>query len=111
MSNLCTEQYSATAFALLKSDLGFFDSKIPPALESHLIDLLRFAQRALLEECHIVLVPDDIYDDQLQAMYAAWLYRNKATGAGKTQALKDAIRNRQVRNATSDTQDSTEESA
>ena len=38
-------------------------------------------------------------DDQLLAVYADYLYRKRATGVPKPDMLKDAIRNRQVRNA------------
>lgn len=91
--------YSDAALSLLKADLGFFETKIPSVLEDYLGDLLRYSQKTLREECGIKLTPDDIYDDQLLAMHAAWLYRNRATGAGKSPMLIDAIRNRQVRNA------------
>ena len=39
---------------------------------------------------------DDLY---LLAMYAAWLYRNRVTGAAKSEMLRGAMRNRQVNGA------------
>ena len=107
MDNANETKCSALALSLLKADLGYFDSKIPDAIEANLNDLLCIAQRALKEECRIELADDDVYDAQLQSMYAAWLYRNKATGAGKPPMLKDAIRNRQVRNATANEEGAT----
>lgn len=92
---------SEVALQLLKSDLGFFDSDLGQPFVDYLKSLLYFAQRALLEQNDIVLKQDDIYDDQLCAMYAAWVYRNRATGAGKTQMLKDEIKARQVGSALS----------
>lgn len=85
--------------SLLKASLGYFDSELPPALEKYLKDLLNYADQRLREDCGIELIPGDISDDQLKAMYADWIYRNRATGAGKTEMLKDAIRNRQVGSA------------
>ena len=92
----CNYVPSGTALQLLKSDLGFFGSGLDPDITAYLKDLLCCAQRALLEQNGIVLKQDDIYDDQLCAMYAAWGYRNRATGAGKTQMLKDEIKARQL---------------
>lgn len=97
-------QYSDLALGFLKADLGYFDSVIPGAIESNLIDLLCVAGQNLLEECHIPLDPNNVCDAQLQSMYAAWLYRSRASGASKPPMLKDAIRNRQMRNATRDTE-------
>jgi hypothetical protein len=87
---------SGVALQLLKSDLGFFGSDLDESVTTYLTDLLYYSQRALLEQNGIVLKQDDIYDDQLCAMYAAWVYRNRATGAGKTQMLKDEIKARQL---------------
>ena len=91
--------HSVVALTLLKSSLGYFDSNLEPAVESYLQDLLVYARKALQEECKIMLIPGDLYDDQLLAMYADYLYRKRATGVPKPDMLKDAIRNRQVRNA------------
>ena len=97
----CNYVPSGVALQLLKADLGFFGSDLDPDITAYLKDLLCYAQRALLEQNGITLKQDDTYDDQLCAMYAAWVYRNRATGAGKTQMLKDEIKARQVGSALS----------
>lgn len=86
------------AFSFLKADLGFFDSTIPAELESYLQGLL-FTAREDLGRAGIPLFAGTADDDQLQAMYAAWLYRSRNNGQGKPEMLKSAIRNRQVNNA------------
>lgn len=93
--------HSDAAVGMLKANLGFFDSKLPAVMESHLISLLdkAFADFA---EMKIFLQPGTLSDDFDQAAYAAWLYRNSATGAGKTEMLKSIIRNRQVNTALKD---------
>ena len=52
-----------------------------------------------LARAGINLVPGQLYDDQLQVMYAAWLYRKASEGAAKPPMLIQEIRNRQVENA------------
>lgn len=94
-----TNETNTVALGLLKSSLGFFDTALDPNVEQYLKSLIGFAERALAEECRIMLTPGDIYDDTLIAMYADWLYRKRATGAAKPLMLKDAIRNRQTRDA------------
>jgi hypothetical protein len=100
--------YSTAALNLLKADLGYYDSTIPPAVESHLIDLLDVARQRLCNQCGIVLVEEDLSDTQLVASFAAWLYRSRVTGAAKPEGLKDDIRNRQVNGALKSTQAETE---
>ena len=93
--------YSDTAVALLKADLGFFGTQIPADLETYLLSLLEkaFADFGRME---IQLQPGTMDDDFDQATYAAWLYRNRATGADKTEMLKSIKRNRQVSQALTD---------
>ena len=93
-----TFHHSDTAEALLKANLGFFSSPIHPDLETYLLSLLdkSFAD---FGEMEIYLQPGKLSDDFDQATYAAWLYRNGPTGAGKTEQLKSIIRNRQVNQA------------
>lgn len=88
------------ALAFLKADLGFFGSEIPPDLASYLQGLLFTAREDLLR-AGIQLKSGEADDDQLQAMYAAWLYRSRITGQGMPEMLKSEIRNRQVHNVTS----------
>ena len=93
--------YSDAAVGMLKANIGFFDTAIPAALETHLLYLLNKAY-ADFSDMQIVLQPGTLSDDFDQAAYAAYLYRSSATGAGKTEMLKSIIRNRQVRNALND---------
>ena len=48
----------------------------------------------------IVLSPGMLEDDMDQMTYAAYLYRHGVTGAGKTEMLRQIIRDRKVRAAT-----------
>lgn len=88
------------ALSFLKADLGFFGTTVPPDLESYLQGLL-FTARQDLARDGIPLESGKADDDQLQAMYAAWLYRNRIACTGKPEMLTTAIRNRQVHRATS----------
>ena len=93
------DQFSPAALSILKSSLGFFGAALDADVEAHLKNCLNAASRELEEECGIVLTHGDIYDDNLQASYALWLYTKRRTGEGKPQMLSRAIRNRQVCNA------------
>lgn len=86
------------ALSLLKADLGFFSAEIPVDLETYLTSLLTTARKELAR-IRIVLNPCDVSDAQLQAMYAAWLYRKRTDGPGKPPMLQNAIRNRHVSGA------------
>lgn len=96
-----TPNYSDTAVALLRANLGFFNSQIPTDLEVYLLSLLEKAF-ADFGEMNIHLQPGTLADDFDQSTYAAWLYRNAATGADKTEMLKSIKRNRQVNQALKD---------
>lgn len=98
--------YSEAAMALLKADLGFFGSALPADLESYLRTLLEKAFSDFRDIMEIHLQPGALSDDFDQSTYAAWLYRNRATGNDKTVMLKSIVRNRQVSQALN-----TEESA
>ena len=87
--------YSETAEALLLANLGFYDTAIPEALRNYLKSLLNLAHREL-QRAGIILATGDLYDDQLQSMYAAWLYRNASKGLAKPPMLAQEIRDRQV---------------
>lgn len=91
-------KYSPAAAALLRANLGFFDSDIPPELETYLYQLLEYAYDDFAEK-NIFLSPGVLKDDMDQMILAAWMYRNSVTGAGKHEMLKSIIRNRQVGNA------------
>lgn len=86
---------SPAAMALLRANLGFFDSEIPLELENYLESLLVYAHDDF-GEMKIFLQPGVLKDDMDQMVYAAWMYRNGVTGGGKNEVLKSIIRNRQV---------------
>lgn len=94
--------YSDTAVALLKADLGFFNTAIPADLETYLLSLLEKSVVDFRDIMGIPLQPGKLSDDFDQSTYAAWLYRNRATGADKTEMLKSIKRNRQVSQALAD---------
>ena len=87
--------YSDTAVALLKANLGYYGT-IPNEVEAYLTSLLEYANTRLAATAQIHLTPGNLYDDQLQVMYAAWLYRKGGEGAEKPPMLKDAIRDYQI---------------
>ena len=87
--------YSETAVALLKANLSYYGT-IPQEVEKYLTHLLAYASRRLEQTAGIKLTPGDLYDDQLQVMYAAWLYRTGGEGSEKPPMLKEAIRDYQV---------------
>ena len=90
--------YSEAAVALLKANLGYF-GQIPNEVETHLRSLLDYSYRRLGRTAGIYLNPGELYDDQLQVMYAAWLYRKGGEGAEKPPMLKEAIRDYQISTA------------
>lgn len=90
--------YSNTAVALLKANLGYY-GEIPSEVETYLLSLLDYAFRRLLLTAGIHLTPGDLMDDQLQVMYAAWLYRKGGEGTAKPPMLQEAIRDYQVSKA------------
>ena len=94
-------KFSQTAMELLKSNLVFFGSKVPPDLDVYLESLLDYAHDDF-ERMGIRLIKGTIKDDMDQAVHAAWMYRNGVTGANKNEMLKAIIRNRQVGQALAD---------
>lgn len=90
-----TQNHSENAVMLLKANLGYFGD-VPTDVELYLVNLLDYAFQRLAETAEIHLKPGDIYDDLLQVMYAAWLYRKGSDGAEKPPMLKEAIRDYQV---------------
>lgn len=93
------KNYSDAAVALLKADLGFFGSELPDDLDQYLLGLLEKAFADFRDIMDIHLQPGTLSDDFDQSTYAAWLYRNRATGADKTTMLRSIVRNRQVSQA------------
>ena len=92
-------QFSPAAFALLRANLGYYDTVIPEDLESYLLQLLVYAYGAFAG-MGIQLSPGTLADDMDQMTYAAYLFRHGVTGAGKTEMLRQIIRDRKVRRAT-----------
>ena len=92
-----SETFRSEALALLKANVG--NLRPPLEIEQLMLNCIDTAGAALLdakisldENC-----PDDLH---LLAMYAAWLYRNRSSGAGKPEMLRSTMRNRQVSEAT-----------
>lgn len=94
---------SEAALALLRANLGFYNTDVPTDLAAYLVYLLEYAYDAFFD-IGISLFPGELTDDMDQMTYAAWMYRNGTTGSGKTQQLRDIIRNRQVRKAMEEAQ-------
>lgn len=90
-----------TALALMKTDLGYFDSAIPAALETYLSSTLDSAA-AKIARAKIELVPGNVDDDLFLSMYAAWMYRKRTEGLAMPEMLRAEIRNRQVDDALAD---------
>ena len=93
-----------TALALLKADLGYFDSAIPAALETYLSSVLDSAA-AKISRAKIDLDPGNVDDDLFLSMYAAWMYRKRTEGLAMPQMLRAEIRNRQVDDALAELED------
>lgn len=91
-------KYSETAVVLLRANLGYYGSTIPDDLLAYLKSLLETAFLRL-GRANIHLTPGNLYDDELQVMYAAWLYRKRIEGTAKPESLTQEIRDRQVEQA------------
>lgn len=87
---------TAAALGMLEANVGLL--RPPAEIEDFMVSCLRTAI-ADLERAKIVLDVENIDDLHLLAMYAAWLYRNRVTGAAKPEMLRGAMRNRQVSGA------------
>lgn len=85
------------ALSLLKGDLGFFGTDIDEDVDEYLNQKVESAKSELSTICRLNLDENDVWDADLIAMYAAWLYRKRDSGEGKPPMLQSAIRNRQVR--------------
>lgn len=73
---------------LLKIDLGIIGTAYDPQLEQ----LLSAAQSFIAREG--VTLTDSVEDGQLTIMYAAYLYRKRATDEGMPRMLRWALNNR-----------------
>ena len=92
-----SEQFRAEALALLKANVG--NLRPPLEIEQLMLNCIDTAGAALLD-AKISLDENCPNDLHLLVMYAAWLYRNRRSGAGKPEMLRSAMRNRQVTEAT-----------
>lgn len=96
-----TKNYSEAALALLKANLGYYGTEIPPDLRTYLTQLLEYAFHDFAR-MGIDLNPGTLTDDMDQVTHAVWMYRKGVNGEGKTEMLKSIIRNRQVNKAISE---------
>lgn len=94
-----TKHYSDAALASLKANLGFYGTEIPADVAEYLRHLLEYAYLRLAETAGICLNPGNLYDDQLQVMYAAWMYRKRGEGSELPPMVRQAIRDYQVSKA------------
>lgn len=92
---------SDASLALLRANLGFYGTDVPTDLAAYLNRLLEYAYDEFYA-MGILLFPGTLADDMDQATFAAWMYRNSPTGAGKSEQLRSIIRNRQVRQVLED---------
>lgn len=81
---------------MLQVDLGHLNP--PETVQGYLVQLLAAAQQEL-ERKGVILNSADPADVHLHVMYAAWLYRKRATGAAMPDMLRYALRNAQVHKA------------
>ncbi len=98
-------KHSPVAMDLLKANLGYYSTEIPADLKSYLESLLDYAFDEF-RKMKVQLSPGTLQDDMDQMVFAAWMYRKGVNGEGKTQMLRSIIRNRQVRNALADGEES-----
>ena len=79
----------ADKLAMLKIDLGITNNHYDERLEQY----LTFAANEIKRE-GIKLLADDLSDDNLQIMYAAWLWRKRQDGDEMPRMLRYALNNR-----------------
>ena len=96
-----TNKFSQAGLALLKANLGYYGSVIPADLMTYLQQLMEYAHDDF-SDMGIQLNPGTLKDDMDQVTHAAWMYRSGVNGAGKTEMLRSIIRNRQVKQATTE---------
>ena len=75
--------------AMLKIDLGITNNHYDERLEQY----LTFAANEIKRE-GIKLLADDLTDDNLQIMYAAWMWRKRQDGDEMPRMLRYALNNR-----------------
>ena len=77
-----------TLLPLLKIDLGI----VTDAYNSRLTAYIENAQKEISREG--VTLGDEVDDDHLTIMYAAWTWRKRETGEGMPRMLRYALNNR-----------------
>lgn len=96
-----TVLYSDSALAMLKTQLGYHGTEIPLEIDTQLKADLIYAYKAITRS-GVSLTVGNVFDDQLQAMYAHWLYRKRRDGSAKPPMITQEIRDRQIANALSE---------
>ena len=86
--------YTAIEYQMLKADLGFYGDP-PEAVGEYMGRLLESARTALASS-GVTIDPEDMRDEELVAMYAAWLYRKRDSGGEKPRMLREALNDRKV---------------
>ena len=86
--------HTETEYQMLKVDLGFYGEP-PPQVKTYMERLLESAHSSL-KSYGITVNTEDMKDEELVAMYAAWLYRKRDTGEGKPRMLREALNDRKV---------------
>lgn len=76
--------------AMLKIDLGITST----GYDDRLAQILRSSEKAIQKEGVSTLDNTDLEDCQLIVMYAAWIWRNRDTGAGMPRMLRWSLNNR-----------------
>lgn len=89
--------YTETEYQMLKADLGFYGD--PPATVATYMQQLIVAAKTALGRSGVTLDASDPADEELVAMYAAWLYRKRDSGGGKPRMLREALNDRKVHEA------------
>lgn len=86
---------SNTAFALLRTDLGYASGSVPAGVRK-LMRLKLDAAASRLAAAGIPVDESNPDDLDLLVMYAGWLYRCRNTQVEQPRALRHALRNRQA---------------
>lgn len=76
--------------AMLKTDLGISST----GYDERLKQILASSEKAIKKEGVSTLDNTDLEDCQLIVMYAAWIWRNRDTGAGMPRMLRWSLNNR-----------------
>lgn len=86
--------------ALLAANVGYASyTAAPAAMQAIMDNCLSTAQTRLSGENSIDIDETNPEDVSLLVMFAAWLFRSRATGDAKPEMLKSTIRQTQIRNA------------